>query len=84
MSRRRLGLQAVHEVNRFARHRHAGTVPERFGLAAEAADIDIDIREMLIGKRHGASRVVFQVQRRTVDVLRVWHSARDTATRDDV
>jgi plasmid stabilization system protein ParE len=60
------------------------TMPERCGLAAEAADIGLDIREILVGKRHGTYRVLFQVQGRTVYVLRVWHAARDAVTRDDL
>ena len=60
------------------------TMPERRGLAAEAADIGIVIRELLIGKRQGTYRVLFQVRARTVYILRVWHHARDAVTRDDV
>jgi plasmid stabilization system protein ParE len=60
------------------------TMPERCGLAAESEDIGLDIREILVGKRHGIYRVLFQVQGRTVYVLRVWHGARDAVTRDDL
>ena len=60
------------------------TMPERCGQASEATDVGLDIREFLFGKRHGTYRVLFQIDGRTVYILRVWHSARDAVSRDDV
>lgn len=58
--------------------------PERCGLAAEAADMGQEIRELLIGKRRGVYRLLFIFSGKTVEILRVWHSARDSVTRDDL
>ncbi len=60
------------------------TMPERCARAAEAVEIDLDIREILIGKRRSSYRVLFQIQGTTVHILRIWHSARDAVTRDDL
>jgi len=58
--------------------------PERCALAAEADDLKLAIRELAIGRRQGKRRLLFQIQDRTVVILRVWHSARDAISRDDV
>lgn len=60
------------------------TMPERCGLAPEAVDLGIEIREIRVGKRRGAYRVLFQIQGRRVFILRVWHGARDAVSRDDL
>lgn len=60
------------------------SMPERCPLLAEAGDIGLEIRELLIGKRRGVYRVLFQIQEKTVFVLRVWHGARDRLTRNDL
>jgi plasmid stabilization system protein ParE len=59
-------------------------MPERCGMAAEATDIGLDIREILVGKRRGTYRVLYQIEGRTVHILRVWHAARDQASREDL
>lgn len=58
--------------------------PERCSTAAEAEDIGRDIRELLFGKRRGVYRILFEVRGRTVHILRVWHSARETVSIDDL
>jgi hypothetical protein len=52
--------------------------------ALESQDLGIEIRELLFGKRRGRYRLLFQIRGRTVDILRIWHSARDTVARDDL
>jgi plasmid stabilization system protein ParE len=58
--------------------------PERCALAAEAADLGLDIRELHFGKRRGTYRILFQIDGRTVQILRIRHSARDIVSRDDL
>ncbi len=60
------------------------THPERCALAAEAQDIGLAIRELLIGKRHGRYRILFQITGRTVDILRIRHGARDSLSAGDL
>lgn len=60
------------------------THPERCALAAEATDLGLEIRELLIGKRYGRYRILFQIAGRTVHILRIWHGARDAASRHDL
>lgn len=58
--------------------------PERCSRAAEAEDVGRDIRELLLGKRRGTYRILFEVHGRNVYILRVWHSARDAFTASDL
>lgn len=58
--------------------------PERCGLAAEAEDLGLEVRELAFGRRRGRYRLLFQIQGRTVFILRVRHSARDAISRDDL
>ena len=60
------------------------SLPERCGLAAESVDIGVEVRELLVGRGRGKYRVVFQIRERTVHVLRVWHSARDSIEKRDL
>lgn len=59
-------------------------MPERCRLADESAELGFDIREILVGKRRGVYRVLFKIEGRTVHIVRVWHSARDAWTAEDV
>lgn len=59
-------------------------MPDRCGLVAEASDLGRDVREILLGKRRGTCRVLFEISGENVDILRVWHSARDAASREDL
>ena len=52
------------------------THPERCAIADESEDLGVEIRELLFGKRHGVYRILFQIEGRTVQILRVWHGAR--------
>ena len=58
--------------------------PERCGLAVEADELGQEVRELLIGKRRGVYRLLFIVSGKAVEILRVWHGARDAVTRDDL
>ena len=60
------------------------THPERCGIADESNDLGIEIRQLQFGKRHGVYRILFQIEGRTVQILRVWHGARDRVSRDDL
>lgn len=58
--------------------------PQRCGLAVESEDVGLEIRELLVGRRRGVYRILFQIHERTVFVLRIRHSARNRLTRDDL
>ena len=60
------------------------TSPERCRKAAEADEIGIDIREITVGRRQGMYRILFQIDGRTVHVLRIWHARRDAIKREDL
>ena len=51
--------------------------PERCPLAPESSALGVEIREILFGKRRGRYRLFFQIDGRTVLLLRVWHGARN-------
>lgn len=50
--------------------------PKRCPVAPESADLGLEIRELLFGKRQGVYRILFRIERRTVLILRIWHAAR--------
>lgn len=58
--------------------------PERCSLADESNEIGIEIRELLFGRKRGQYRILFQVDGKTVQILRIWHSARDRLTVSDL
>ena len=58
--------------------------PQRCALAAEAEDVGQEVRELLIGRRRGVYRLLFIVSGKQVEILRVWHGARNSVTRDDL
>ncbi len=60
------------------------TNPDRCRMVDESEEIGGEIRELLFGKRRGMYRLLFRIERQTVQLLRVWHTARDTPTRDDL
>ena len=60
------------------------TNSDRCRVADESEEIGGEIRELLFGKRRGMYRPLFRIERQTVHLLRVWHTARDTPTRDDL
>ena len=60
------------------------TNPDGCRIADESDDIGSEIRELLFGKRRGMYRLLFRIDLQTVHILRIWHTARDTPTRDDL
>jgi hypothetical protein len=60
------------------------THPERCGIAVESEELAVEIRELLFGKRHGVYRILFQIDGKTVQILRVWHGAREHVSPEDL
>ena len=60
------------------------TDPNRYPAADEAADLGVDLRELLYGRRRNVYRILFTVDGQTVNVLRVCHAAQDRLTPGDV
>jgi plasmid stabilization system protein ParE len=60
------------------------SMPLRCPLAAEADELGLEIRELLVGKRQRRYRILFRIQSSTVQVLHVRHAARDQLTIDDL
>jgi plasmid stabilization system protein ParE len=58
--------------------------PERCPLAAESEDLGIELRELIFGRRQGVYRVLFIIERRTVCILHIRHSARDVLRPDEL
>ncbi len=58
--------------------------PRRCGLAVEHSDLELEIRELVFGRRLGRYRILFGISGNTVNVLRVWHAARDAVTGTDL
>lgn len=58
--------------------------PDRCPAAMEAEDLGVQIYELSFGKRRGQYRILFKISGKTVHILRVWHSARDQLTGDDL
>jgi plasmid stabilization system protein ParE len=58
--------------------------PQRCALAPEAAEIGLEIRELGFGRRLGRYRLLFEIEGRSVVILRIWHGARDAISRDDL
>jgi plasmid stabilization system protein ParE len=61
-----------------------GTTPALYSLADEAADLGLDLRELLYGRRRNVYRVLFTIDGETVNVLRVRHAAQDRLQPGDV
>lgn len=58
--------------------------PEMWPLADEAADLGLDLRELLYGRRRNVYRILFTVDGQTVNVHRVRHAAQDRLSAGDV
>jgi toxin ParE1/3/4 len=58
--------------------------PHSNPLADEAAEVGIELREMLFGKRSGIWRILFTVQGDSVNVLHIRHAARERLTGEDL
>jgi plasmid stabilization system protein ParE len=61
------------------------TDPGRYPQAEDAADLEIDLREVLIGRRRGIiHRILFTIDGDTVYVHRVRHASQDQLSEDDI
>ncbi len=58
--------------------------PGRCSLADEAADLGVDLRELLYGRRRTVYRILFTITGQSVNVLRVRHAAQDRLKPGDV
>jgi plasmid stabilization system protein ParE len=58
--------------------------PMRYALAPESAELGREIRELLLGRRRYKYRLLFRIIGNTVEILRVWHSSRDSITREEL
>ena len=58
--------------------------PERCPLADEAADLGVDLRQLLYGRRRSVYRILFTIEGQAVNVLRVRHAAQDRLSPGDV
>jgi hypothetical protein len=60
------------------------TDPNRYPSADEAADLGVDLRQLLYGRRRNVSRVLFTIEGQTVNILRVRHAAQDLPDSDNI
>ena len=58
--------------------------PMRCALAPESTELGREIRELLHGRRRYKYRLLFRIIGNTVEILRVWHSSRDSITREEL
>ncbi|MFO0928416.1 MAG: type II toxin-antitoxin system RelE/ParE family toxin [Gemmataceae bacterium] len=58
--------------------------PHRYPAAEEAADLGVDLREALFGRRRQVYRMLFTVEAETVSVLRVRHAAQVRLAPEDL
>src|SRR5256885_221869 len=73
--RRRLSVGARWHAGVLAAIRTLTSNPDRCPLADESADLGVDLRQLLHGRRRDVYRVLFTVEGETVNVLRVRHAA---------
>jgi plasmid stabilization system protein ParE len=60
------------------------TNPERCPLADEAADLGLELRQLLCGRRSRVYRILFTVDGQAVTIHRVRHAAQDRLSSEDV
>jgi plasmid stabilization system protein ParE len=60
------------------------TDPHRYAAADEAADLGVDLRQLLYGRRRQVHRVLFTIEGQTVNILRVRHAAQDRLGSGDI
>ena len=60
------------------------TRPERCSLAAEADEVEVELRELLFGKRPAVYRILFVITGQTVSIVHIRHGARDKVTPKDL
>ena len=58
--------------------------PDRCPLADEAADLGLDLRELLYGRRRGVYRILFTIDGSVVHIHCVRHAAQDRLKPGDV
>ncbi len=58
--------------------------PQRCPIAPEAEELEIELRELLFGRRRGVYRILFIIEQRTVIVVPIRHSARDALRPEDL
>lgn len=58
--------------------------PQRCSLAAESQELELELRELLFGRRLGVYRILFIVDRNVVQVLRIRHAMRDSLSPADL
>lgn len=59
------------------------THPQRCRLAEEADAVGLELQELLFGRRQATYRILFVIQSRAVQILRIRHSARDALSTED-
>ncbi len=64
--------------------RSLASSPDRCPLAYEAADLGLDLRELLYRRRRSVYRILFTIAGQRVNVLRVRHAAQDRLKPGDV
>ena len=60
------------------------TEADRYPEADEAADLGMNLREQLHGRRPHVYRILFTIDGNTVNVIRVRHAAQDRLTDNDI
>lgn len=58
--------------------------PERCHPAPEAKETDVDVRQLIVGKRRGQYRVLFRIKGKEVHVLRIIHGMREHLTPEEI
>lgn len=58
--------------------------PTRCALAPESPKLGHEIRVLLLGRRRYKYRLLFRIVGQKVEILRVWHSSRDSITQADL
>jgi toxin ParE1/3/4 len=58
--------------------------PGRYPEADEAGNLNVDLREMLFGRRPHIYRVLFSIKVDTITIHRIRHAARDRIDEDDL
>jgi plasmid stabilization system protein ParE len=60
------------------------TQPQRCVLAEESAELGIELRQLLFGRRRGVYRILFTIEGTTVQILHIRHAARDALSLEDL
>jgi len=67
-----------------AQARTLASNPERCGIAEESARSRVEIRELLVGKKRGAFRVLFVIRASVVSVIHVRRATRGPIPDDEL